>query len=338
MPLSVSSLPGAIAPSRWGRTVVGMALFWLGTGAVSASDGWVDRRGEPVAEAAVLERLERSDIILLGEVHDSADIHARQVELLESLGNSPLVLALEQLDLDRKAELSAEDGVVHVDGRELAEAAGFDDSGWGWEHYGAIFSLAARQGWPLRPINLSREAAREIARDSGDWRLALTAEQVDVLDAFAPGLSLPQRHQEALVADLIEVHCGDLDRSFARRIARAQVARDVLMADAILATREEFPGRQIVAIMGNQHARLDRGAGYWIEQMVTDRMPASRPTTISVGMLPLGKEKAEGLMGRVGDQYDLRLPTEAVDRPPNCDEEPVSSSSPNTGLVPADTA
>ena len=324
---TVSPLPFFRATPPLGYVMAGMAMLWLGTGPVSASDGWMDRRGGTVDQAAVLERLERADIILLGEVHDSQEIHETQVELLEALGDGPLVLALEQLDLEHHARLVAADRRKHADGRLLAESGRFDADGWGWEHYDDLFSLAAERGWPVRPINLSRESAREFAREGDGWRLVLDDEQVEVIETLAPDLSLPDSLHDALVSDLIEVHCGDLDAGFAERIVRAQVARDILMADAILAARDEFPERPVVAVMGNQHARLDRGVGYWIGQILSERSDADHPVLISVGMLPVDEAQADEVKGSSSDQHHLRLLTPPVDRPPHCDPDNGSSSS-----------
>jgi len=282
----------------------------LQASAVSAGE-WIDRRGTTVSDAAVIERLARADVVLLGEVHDSPDVHARQLELLEALGERrPLVLAMEQLDLGQRGKLERLDGETVTDGRALARAGQFDEAGWGWEYYGPLFSLAAERGWPVRPINLSRERAREVARGGPEWQLALSPGQVDVIEAVAPGLSLPQQRQEALVNDLIGVHCGDMDPAFARRIARAQVARDILMADAILAARDALPERTVVAIMGNQHARRDRGTGYWIRRLRDEGRVDVRPKVVSIGMLPVTADEIEAVRSGVTARYDLRRLTE----------------------------
>ncbi len=326
MPLTVLPSPGVAPTSPLGRTLVTMAFFGLGIGSVCASEDWFDHRGMTVEREAVHERLDRADIILLGEVHDSADIHDKQVELLEELGDAPLVLALEQLDLDHRARLEAMDRRDDLGGRELARRGRFDEDGWGWKHYGELFSLAAERGWPLRPINLSREDAREFARDGDAWRLVLAEREVRLIETLAPTLSLPGPLQEDLVSDLVEAHCGDLDKAFARRIARAQVARDILMAEAILAARDAFPARQVVAVMGNQHARLDRGAGYWIGRMLDERQGAEKPVVMAIGMLPVGEKGIRDIAGETSAEFDLRLVTEPLDRPPHCNRDGESSS------------
>lgn len=310
---------------RASMLLAGLSL-WLLSVSFAGAAGWLDDRGTSVSQAAVVERLQGTDVVLLGEIHDSPDVHARQVELLEALGDAaqgpPVVLAMEQLDLEHREALAGMDGREAVDGRAIAEAGAFDEAGWGWEHYGPLFSLAAERGWPVRPINLSRERAREVVRGGAEWRLALSPDEVDVIERLAPDLSLPDTRQEALIADLMQVHCGDMDPAFARRIARAQVARDILMADAILSIHEAFPESVVVAVMGNQHARRDRGAGYWIGQLTDRADSGSRLRTVSIGMLPVTDDQISVFRNGITDRYDLRgLAKPDVERPDPCEPD-----------------
>jgi len=293
--------------------LVALVVGWLAASPATASD-WLDGRGTWVSQAAVIERLQRADVVLMGEVHDSPDVHARQVALLEAMADAPdsppIVLAMEQLDLQNRAALERLDGDASLDGRALAEAGGFDEAGWGWEHYGPLFTLAAERGWPVRPLNLSRARAREIVRGGSEWRLALPPDQVAVIERLAPDLSLPETLQTALIEDLQRVHCGDMDPAFARRIARAQVARDILMADAIRSIRDTFPGRLVVAVMGNQHARQDRGVAYWLRLWGDEANHEARPSVVSIGMLPVTEEEIPNIRDEVSHRYDLRRLTE----------------------------
>ncbi len=272
---------------------------------------WLDARGEPLTERAAVKRIGAADVVLLGEVHDSADIHRRQVALLETFPGHPLVLALEQLDLEYwDALVSEQSSNEGIDARSLAEIGGFDEEGWGWDQYGPLCELAVKNGWPVRPLNLSRQKAMAIAMAEEDWLEPLSSEQQKVLESRAPELALPEALQGDLLDTLIGAHCKDMGRDLARRIARAQVARDVLMADAIVRMREAFPERRVVAIMGNQHARLDRGVGYWLEQMsgIPDEI------VVSIAMVPVNSAP----LGNEVGVYHLRLLTDRVDRPSSC--------------------
>lgn len=275
---------------------------------------WLDPKGKTLTKQNAVSRIEQADVVLLGEVHDSADIHRRQVGLLEALSEQPMVLALEQLDLEHLGALvAAQAGNGEIEARALAKIGGFDEEGWGWDHYGPLFELAVKNGWPVRPLNLSRQKAMAIARAEKDWLEPLSLTQQEVLSSRAPELALPEALQDDLLDTLIGAHCQEMERYLARRIARAQVARDVLMADAIVRMREAFPGRRIVAIMGNQHARLDRGVGYWLEQM--DASPDG--AILSVAMVPVNSTPSANEV----EAYHLRQLVKPIHRASPCVEK-----------------
>lgn len=138
-----------------------------------------------------------------------------------------------------------------------------------------------------------------MADDTG-WRDELDASARAWIDEIAPKLSLPDAQQRGLVEVLEQSHCQEIPSDMSSRMVRAQVARDVLMAKAIMAAREAHPERRIIAVMGNQHARLDRGVGYWLAQ-VAGKTPLD---VMSVGMVPINH-----LSDTPGpdDAFDLRL-------------------------------
>lgn len=269
-----------------------IAILLLGLPGARAADpvmevgAWLDARGERLAEDRVMERLVGAEVILLGEVHDSQPIHRRQVELLDALDGAdrPVVLAMEQLDRRGGGEVGGMNDDSLADGRARAEAGGFDFDSWGWHQYGRLFDWAARHEVPLWPLNLSRDKAMAVAMADGDeWRDRLDDRTLGWIDALAPTLSLPDDEQEALIDVLERSHCRTIPDAMSRRLARAQVARDLVMAEAITAARETYPDHRVVAVMGNQHARLDRGVGYWLSTLPE----AVRPALVAVGMVPI---------------------------------------------------
>lgn len=248
--------------------------------------GWWDAQGERVVEDQVMDQLDRADVILLGEVHDSDAIHRRQVELLSTLNSAdrPVVLAMEQLDRRGEGEIGRMNDDSLVEGRERAEAGGFDFDGWGWDQYGRLFEWAAQHQAPLWPLNLSRDKAMAVAMADGDgWRDQMDSGTLAWIDNLAPSLSLPDEQQNDLLDVLESSHCQEVSSSMSNRMLRAQVARDLVMAESIMAARDAHPDHRVVAVMGNQHARFDRGVGYWLSRLAEDE----RPVIMSVGMVPI---------------------------------------------------
>lgn len=314
-------LPGSSARCirRW--LFVGFAVALLlaevdATASESVSVGeWVDARGEVVPETWVLDRLRQADVALLGEVHDGKAIHRKQRELLRRI-DRPVVLAMEQLDrASAGSRLVLNEQAGSLSARERARKWGFDFDGWGWDQYGELFELATARGWPLWPMNLSRERAFAVARaGDSDWRQQLSAADAAEIKRLSPELSLPEERQKQLLADLQDAHCGRMPPAHLGGMARAQVARDVLMASALVDARGEYPGHLVVAVMGNQHARKDRGAGYWLT-----RAAGNKPARlVSVGMLPI--DSFDDLSAAVGP-FDFVWISEPIERESPCERD-----------------
>lgn len=309
---------------RIGMLLTGLALLLAITGTRAADTSmlvgsWWDAQGQRVADDQALERLRDAPVILLGEVHDSQVIHRRQIELIEAL-NGPFVLALEQLDRGDDGQIAHLNEGEFQNGRARAQAGGFDFDGWGWGHYGPLFDWATERRVPLWPLNLSREKAMAVAKADGTgWRDVMDSDALAWIDAMAPKLSLPDEHQRALVDVLEQSHCQEIPPAMSSRMVRAQVARDVLMAEAIMAARDAYPSHRIVAVMGNQHVRLDRGVGYWLARAAEKE----RPEVTSIAMVPInhlsGSPDPDGA-------YDLRLIMPEVTRDNPCASTPADES------------
>lgn len=294
----------ALATLLAGCAATGTANIEVGT--------WVDRNGERVHESAVLDRIRAADVVLLGEVHDSSAVHRKQVTMLRAI-DRPVVLALEQLDLGVPGSPDVMNDDLGEQGpKSRAKQGGFDFEGWGWEQYAGLFEQATVRQWPLRPLNLSRQKAFAVAMARDDaWREHLQAAEIETIERFGPALALPDELQTDLMADLQEAHCGHIDAESARGMARAQVARDMLMADALLQARLDYPARLVVGVMGNQHARLDRGVGYWLQRSAGDRQD-----TVAIGMLPIDSAQR---LSEASRAYDFVWIIEPVDRDVGCE-------------------
>ena len=309
---------------RCGLSGVGIAAVLAGcvTGGPRAVEPgqWFDANGVPVSESEVLSRAAEADILLLGEVHDSASVHRKQVAILREL-DGPVVLGLEQLDLG-EADGSVINAVPSsLSPRERAERGGFDFDGWGWANYAGLFELATSRDWPLWPLNLSRQKAIAVAM-AGDegWREHLTPGEIAAIEQIGPTLTLPNPAQASLVRDLEQTHGGQMGADAARAMSRAQIARDILMADALVRAMSRYPAHRVVGVMGNQHARRDRGVAYWLDRPELK----TTNTVMAVGMLPVDTFEKPSAAAAV---YDFIWTTEPVERDDiRCDSRPDPST------------
>ncbi|KAF7599040.1 MAG: hypothetical protein CGU28_07795 [Candidatus Dactylopiibacterium carminicum] len=194
--------------------------------------------------------------LLLGEVHDNADGHARRLALLQSLiaaGARPAI-AMEQFDREHQAELTQAMQTC-ADADCVIRRAAPGRQSWHWPYYSPVIELALQYRLPLLAANLSRQDAARIVREG--FAAALDAE---TRQRFGLDASLPQALLQEQAAVIAEGHCHLLPENLLPGMARAQVARDVWMARTLLAS----PAAQTVLLAGNGHVRHDLGVPCWL--------------------------------------------------------------------------
>ena len=196
-------------------------------------------------------------ILLLGEVHDNAAGHAARAALLRKeleAGWRPAI-AMEQFDTDAQPALDAAL-------RECADAACLiaraapPKAGWTWAYYEPLIALALQYRLPLYAANLSRGNAAKVVKDG--------------FAAALPAGLIARYRLDALPADVLAAqetevrgsHCGALPESLVAPMAKAQIARDVVMAE----TLRTHAADGIVLIAGNGHVRRDIAVPFWLRQ------------------------------------------------------------------------
>lgn len=259
---------------------------------------WDVRAGQFISPQQAYQRAGASRYVLLGEKHDSAIHHARQLQVLQALadqGRQP-ALALEQLDVQHQSALSAAQHSGTTDAEALADAGQLNREGWRWPMYKALINHAAQQHWPLLAANLSRADARDIA-----------------LGKVAPELPVLSATQMAhLEDDVIEGHCGHRPNpQLLTRIVAAQRTRDLQMAQVL----DSVPG-PVVLVAGAGHVRSDRA----VPQYLAEPSRALSITFVEVvdGQVSASDYDSAG--------FDLLWFTAATPRPDAC-------AKPLTGLV-----
>jgi uncharacterized iron-regulated protein len=242
------------------------------------------------------ERLRGDAIVLLGEVHDNTEQHRLRLALLRrafAAGWRP-ALALEQLDRERQADVESArrerpDDPQHVLDRAATKAA------WSWDSYRPFVALALEFDVPLVAANLSREDAKRIAR--GGFPAVFDAAQLAALGLDRKVASDWQAAQER---EIDAGHCFALPPESRPALARAQLARDAVMA----ALLREHASRGVVLLAGNGHVRRDLGVPRWLP-------PELRGRTFAVGFLEEGDAAPDGA-------FDAVVYTPRAERPDPC--------------------
>ncbi len=191
--------------------------------------------GRPNAEE--IRQLLPVDAILLGEQHDAPDhqrIHQVVVKTLASL-HKLAGLALEMASQG----VSTEKLGPYATEKQVRLALQWRNQSWPWAAYAPAIMAAVRAGVPVYGANLPGASLRQAMADAQlDTRLA------------EPALKAQQENVRLS-------HCGMLPESQIGPMTRAQIARDIAMAQTLV--KAARPDRTVVLLSGSGHA--DRRLG-----------------------------------------------------------------------------
>jgi uncharacterized iron-regulated protein len=176
-----------------------------------------------------------AQLLLLGEQHDAPShpsLHARAVQELiakRQLGALVLEMAHTHARTDTQARGATE--------AQVQAALGWNATAWPWENYRAAIMAAVRAGVPVAGGNLSQPRLRA-AMDAPGYASLFTAQAW-------------QSHLDAIRAG----HCNMLPAAQLEPMARAQVARDLEMANTLLSEARPAlaPGKTVVLLAGSGH-------------------------------------------------------------------------------------
>lgn len=248
---------------------------------------------------ALAAELTRRPAVLLGEVHDNVVQHRLRAEAIRrhlAAGARPAI-AFEQFDRERQADIERARRESAPAGSSLAEhviaQARTPKDGWDWNEYRPFVDLALQYDLPIVAANLSRSAAARVAREgvaavfAEPERCALGLERLDDI--------VPEH--ERIVQ---KAHCDVLPSSALPGLARAQIARDAVLAQAL----RPHLARGVILLTGNGHARRDIGVPRHLS-------PVERQRVWSVGLLEEGAATEASL-------FDVAFVTPEQRRPDPC--------------------
>jgi uncharacterized iron-regulated protein len=278
------------------RRAFGMRLLiclpWL-AGAAAATPVRIDP-----TPAALAQAMHGHPLVLLGEIHDNTAQHALRAAALRQLlaaGARP-ALAFEQFDRERQPDIDRARRERPGDADHLiAQAKG--EAGWRWESYRPFVALALEYDLPIVAANLSRGDAMRAAVDG--FPAVFDRQTIQELGLDALPADFRRRHEEAIAAG----HCDRLPADMVPARARAQMARDIVMARSI----RRYADRGVVLLAGNGHVRRDIGVPFWLP-------PATAQGAISIGVLESGPD------GATPADFDAYVVTERAKRADPCEE------------------
>ncbi len=268
-----------------------------------------------VADAAFVEpidlvhRLAEADFVMLGEKHDNPDHHRIQAWLVEgiiTLGRLPVV-AFEQMTTDQEAALYDHLAANPLDAAGIADAIGWEESGWpAWEQYQPIAEAALAGNVAIVPANVPKDIIMGVSGMGAP-------PDEDTLATLGLDMPLPDEAQTALVQEIVDAHCGYLPEEMAPPMADAQRARDGGMASRLVESATELGLDGGILITGNGHARTDRGVPFQLLRLA----PAA--TIVSLGILEVAADRATP--ADYAADFDDALPYDFLLFTPRLDDE-----------------
>lgn len=228
-----------------------------------------------VSVTTLIEAMESSRFVLLGEKHDNPDHHLLQRNILRYLLAMDAVgsVSFEMMDSDFDSRLSALASRQFDSLNELRNYLQWDDEGWNWSYYGPLVADVQAAGIEIRSANISRARVGEVYGQPLDSSIA------NVMDAQA---------LEQLNSEIDASHCNMLPASQFPAMVRVQQARDHAMATSLAGFTD--PDRINVLIAGNYHVRQDLGVpGY----LLALRPDVDRSDVLSLAILEVSPESEE---------------------------------------------
>ena len=201
----------------------------------------------PSTVEELIEALARSDVTVLGEIHDNPRHHQLRGELLRQLPAASKTVVAEHLNWRQRFTPQAEllTGL---------QAAGFDDQGWSWPLHQSLFKAVIASQMPLMGGNLPGESIKEVFKTRGQS----LPEPVRVLLAKTP---FDEMQRKAMNEEIDQGHCGAMPASMFEGMAAVQRGRDAAMAEVALA---HLPS---VVLAGNGHAWKHLGVPFVVNKV-----------------------------------------------------------------------
>jgi uncharacterized iron-regulated protein len=241
-------------------------------------------------------------IVMLGEVHDNVEVHRMRLEVLKralAAGWRPAIV-MEQFDIEHQADIERARLEAPHDPQHVidlaAPAVHGSPGGWNWDLYRPVIALALDHDLPLIAANLSRGDAEKIVKDG--FSAVFDPERLRALKLDQP---IPAPWQAAQEREIDTGHCHALPPSLLPAMARAQLARDAVMAQVV----KEHAATGVALLAGDGHVRRDLGVPRWLEQPLRQRL-------LSVGYLEQGDRPPSGA-------YDVIIYVAPQPRAPVCE-------------------
>ena len=247
------------------KTLLSVCALWAQmalAGQCVAPGRWQEPGYGEIEPAALMTRMSRQAVVLLGETHGSAAHHVWQVDTLRALhARRPrLVVGLEMLPRSAQPALDAW-GRGEISEQQLFERTEWQRV-WGVPAalYAGIFRFARDQAVPLRALNIERRIVREVSRLG--LAAAPAADREGVGDPAGASTAYRDWLKQMWSAHMPATRQAS-DDAFPRFLD-GQLLWDRAMAEALAGALRDHPEALVVGLMGSGHVMH----GYGVEHQL----------------------------------------------------------------------
>ena len=255
---------------------------------------------------AIINELNKSRVIYIGETHTSFADHRLQLQIIEALHakKSNLVIGMEmfpassQPALDRYLQTDTE-----TDERTfLKESEYFKVWSYDYRFFRNIINFAKANNVPVRGLNLDKEIVSEVFRSGSTDNLEKTT-----LHSLPKERNLDMNGYSERLAAMHDIHIqGGHGSGNAGGFIQAQGLWDESMAENIANYLKTHPGQKMIVLAGSQHTRKDSG----IPPRVKRRIDVEQSSVLNIG----GSSDRTNLK-KVADYFFISAPGELPKSP-----------------------
>jgi len=200
--------------------------------------------GEMLDFRQLIEKLEQTSVVFIGEQHDHAGHHQMQLEVIRALAKQQKVaIGLEMFQAEDQQAL--DNWIVGTSSSEEFRQIYQRNWGW-WSLYEPIFSYARQERVPMVGLNLPRSITRQVALSGFS---SLDQEQVSFLGGMT--CSVDATYEDFIRRAIGSHGHGSFDF---RNFCEAQLVWDKAMARYMSRYLNNNPEQTAVVLAGNGHA------------------------------------------------------------------------------------
>jgi uncharacterized iron-regulated protein len=223
----------------------------------------------------ILPQLASSNVIYLGETHDSELDHQNQLKIIQELykRNPKIAIALEMFQRPYQGVVD-EYLAGKITEEELVKKSEYEKR-WGfpWKLYAPILRFARKNKLPVLATNTPAEVSRKVARQGLE---SLTADERQWIPPFFEIRTDNEDYRKMVLAAFAEHQAAGHGKSAdAERFFLVQVLWDETIAESIAKFVQANPNHQVVVLAGQGHIIYGFGIPSRVERRLQGKVTQS---------------------------------------------------------------